>query len=188
MPGIRDTAYPQIKATPSVKELNDVYTPNFVELVWAEKRTRESAPRVGLLALLKTFQRLGYFVPLCDVPTPILEHIARSAGYSEVPQLERYDTSSARRRHMLLVRDYVGVKAWDEDARKAMARASRDASSTLEDLADIMNVVLEQLVRQRFELPGFSLMHRAAQHARAAVNREYQTSVCNRLTADARDR
>ena len=128
MPGIRNTAYPQLKAAPSVKELNDVYTPNFVELVCAEKRTRESAPRFGLLTLLKTFQRLGYFVPLCDVPAPILEHIARSAGYSEVPQLERYDTSSARRRHMLLVRDYGGVKAWDEDARKAMATASRDAA------------------------------------------------------------
>ena len=68
MPGIRDTAYPQLKSASSAKEVDEVYTPNLVELVWAEKRTRESAPRVGLLALLKTFQRLGYFVPLCDVP------------------------------------------------------------------------------------------------------------------------
>jgi hypothetical protein len=55
MSGIRDTAYPQMKSALSARELADVYTPNFVELVWAEKRTRESAPRVGLLALLKTF-------------------------------------------------------------------------------------------------------------------------------------
>lgn len=48
MPGIRDTAYPQLKSTPSAKELDEVYTPNLVELVWAEKRTRESAPRVGV--------------------------------------------------------------------------------------------------------------------------------------------
>jgi hypothetical protein len=41
MPGIRDTAYPQLKSSPSAKELADVYTPNFVELVWAEKRTKE---------------------------------------------------------------------------------------------------------------------------------------------------
>src|SRR5229473_707960 len=70
MPGIRDTAYPELKSAPSAKELADVYTPNFVELVWAEKRTRESAPRVGLLALLKTFQRLGYFVSLPEIPPP----------------------------------------------------------------------------------------------------------------------
>jgi hypothetical protein len=54
MPGIRDTAYPQLKSTPFAKELEEVYTPHFVELVWAEKRTRERTPRVGLLVLLKT--------------------------------------------------------------------------------------------------------------------------------------
>ena len=46
-----------MKSTPSAKELEEIYTPNFVELVWAEKRTRERTPRVGLLVLLKTFQR-----------------------------------------------------------------------------------------------------------------------------------
>jgi hypothetical protein len=48
----------------AVKQLAEVYIPSFVELVWAEKRTREPTPRVGLLALLKTFQQLGYFVLL----------------------------------------------------------------------------------------------------------------------------
>jgi hypothetical protein len=129
MPGIRDTAYPQLKSSPSAKELADVYTPSFVELVWAEKRTKEPAPRVGLLALLKTFQRLGYFVSLSDVPVCLLEHIARSAGYDLVPvELFRYDASSVRRRHMLLIRDYAAVKAWGEDAETAMEKASRDAS------------------------------------------------------------
>jgi hypothetical protein len=33
MSGIRDTAYPQMKSAPSARELADVYTPNFVELV-----------------------------------------------------------------------------------------------------------------------------------------------------------
>jgi hypothetical protein len=70
MPGIRDTAYPQLKATPSDKELDRLYTPELAELVWAEKRTREDTPRLGLLALLKTFQRRGYFVPLFEVPEP----------------------------------------------------------------------------------------------------------------------
>jgi hypothetical protein len=189
MAGIGDTAYPQLKTAPSAKELAEVYTPNFVELVWAEKRTREPAPRVGLLALLKTFQRLGYFVPLSDVPVCLLEHIARSAGYDSVPaELFHYDASSVRRRHMLLVRDYAAVKAWGEDAEAAMETASRDAARTLDDLPDIINVVLEQLVRQRFELPAFSTLLRAAQHARALANREYQSLVCDRLDAVARER
>ena len=45
MPGIRDTAYPQLKRTHSAGDLEEVYTPSLVELVWAEKRTRERAPR-----------------------------------------------------------------------------------------------------------------------------------------------
>ncbi len=188
MPGIGDTAYPQLKSSPSAKELHEVYTPNFVELVWAEKRTREPGPRVGLLARLKTFQRLGYFVLLSEIPLPILEHVALSAGYGVVPEdLARYGASSARRRHMPLVRDYVGVKAWGDEPEQAVLRASQDAARTLEDIADIINVVLEDLVRQRYELPGFSILHRAAQHARAKVNREYQGNVCHRLLAPARE-
>ena len=189
MPGVRDTAYPELKPAPSAKELADVYTPNFVELVWAEKRTREPAPRVGLLALLKTFQRLGYFVSLVDVPVSLLEHVARSAGYDSVPaELFRYDASSVRRRHMLLIRDYAGVKAWGEDAQAAMEKASEEAARTLEDLSDIINVALEQLIRQRFELPAFSVLQRAAQHARAVANRLYQALVCDRLDTAARER
>jgi len=125
MPGLRDTAYPQLKTTPSVKELDEVYTPTVVELVWAEERTRQDAPRVGLLVLLKTFQRLGYFVPLAEVPVPILEHVSQQAGCPALPpDLARYDASSARRRQMLLVRDYLGVKAWGEEAQQAMRQAS----------------------------------------------------------------
>jgi hypothetical protein len=132
--------------------------------------------------LLNTFQRLGYFVMLSDVPLPILEHVAQCAGYEAVHEdLIRHGESSVRRRHMLLVRDYVGVKAWGKEALQAMQSASRDAARTLEDLADIINFALEQLVRQRFELPAFSMLHREAQHARAMVNREYQSLVCDRL-------
>ena len=126
---------------------------------------------------------------LSDVPLCLLEHIARSAGYDSIPaELFRYDASSVRRRHMLLIRDYAAVKAWGEDAEAAMEKASRDAAHTLEDIPDIINVVLEQLVRQRFELPAFSTLLRAAQHARALANREYQSLVCDRLDAAARER
>jgi hypothetical protein len=58
---------------------------------------------------------------LSDVPLLILEHLAQCAGYGAVREdLIRYGESSVRRRHMLLVRDYVGVKAWGEEALQAM--------------------------------------------------------------------
>jgi hypothetical protein len=42
-----------------------------------------------------------------------------------------------------------------------------------EDLADIINVAIEELVRQRFELPGFTTIQEEAQRGRAEVNRVF---------------
>jgi hypothetical protein len=43
----------------------------------------------------ETFQRLGYFVMLREVPAPILQHIAQCAGYDFIPNgLDAYDGSS----------------------------------------------------------------------------------------------
>lgn len=99
MPGVSDTAYPRLKSTPSPKELDDIYTPNLFECSWCEHRTRERVRRVGLLVLLKAFQRLGYFVMLHEVPKPIVLHVAQCAGYNPVPNgLRAYDAGSVRRR------------------------------------------------------------------------------------------
>jgi hypothetical protein len=40
---------------------------------------------VGFLVLLKTFQRLGYFVQLHDVPPTLVEHIAHTQGFLAAP-------------------------------------------------------------------------------------------------------
>jgi hypothetical protein len=52
-------SYPRLKANPSATELDEIYTPNIFKLVFAAERTWQLAPQVGLLLLLKTFQRLG---------------------------------------------------------------------------------------------------------------------------------
>jgi hypothetical protein len=125
MPDATDTAYPRLKVHPSAKDLDEIYTPNLFEVIFAEERTRQPAPRVGLLLLLKTFQRLGYFVPYAEVPPPIVAHIARCAGYTGVPAgMAAYDASTARDRHMALVRAFVGVTADGPAARKIVVEAS----------------------------------------------------------------
>jgi Domain of unknown function (DUF4158) len=59
MPSASDTAYPHLKANPSAKELDEIYTPTAHELDFAQRRTRQPVQLAGLLLLLKTFQRLG---------------------------------------------------------------------------------------------------------------------------------
>ncbi|MGD0885725.1 MAG: hypothetical protein ABSA46_12815 [Thermodesulfovibrionales bacterium] len=48
-------------------------------------------------------------------------------------------------------------------------------------MADIINVIIEELVRQRSELPGFSTLVRAARHARHRINSRYFKSLSEHL-------
>ena len=125
------------------------------ELKFAEERTREAAPRVALLALLKTFQRLGYFVKLADIPLSIIRKVTQTAGYEAVPSgLDHYDQSTLRVRHMALVRSWTGVSAYDRAAFKIIVKSCVEASRVREDLADIINIAIEELLRKRYELPA----------------------------------
>jgi hypothetical protein len=139
MPSASDTAYPRPKTNPSATELGEIYAPNIFELVFAAEHTRKPALQVGLLLLLKTFQRLGYFVRYIDIPAAIISHIARRAGYQDVPEgLNSYDVSTSRGGHMTLMRNFVGVTAYGYAARKVVVDASLRAARTREDLPDIM--------------------------------------------------
>jgi hypothetical protein len=61
-----------------------------------------------------------------------------------------------------------------------------DAAQTKEDLADIINVMIEVLVHQRFELPAFSTLERIAFTARRFVNQRYQQTIATRLGKEVR--
>lgn len=61
MTAIHETAYPRIRSNVTDKELEQIYTPSEEEFWFANKNTKAPAQRLGLLVLLKTFQRLGYF-------------------------------------------------------------------------------------------------------------------------------
>jgi len=182
MPSASDTAYPRLKANPSQKDLDEIYTPTDYELAFASERTKHPAWRVGLLLLLKTFQRLGYFLSSTEIPHPIVQHISKCADFPGMTdQLEAYDKSTARDRHMVLVRDYGGVTAYGKDARQVIIDTCMKAAKTRDDLPDIINRAIEELVRQRYELPAFSTLLRIARISRNKTNREYQSHVCGSL-------
>src|SRR5215468_387806 len=105
MPRLHETAYPRLKTAVTEEELHEIYTPTAEELAFATDQTKSAPARVGLLVLLKTFQRLGYFVTLSEVPRRIVAHITTCAGLPAIPEgLDTYDTSHSRSRHLHLIR------------------------------------------------------------------------------------
>jgi hypothetical protein len=62
---------------------------------------------------------------------------------------------------------------------KIIVDACREAARTRDDLADIINIALEDLVRQRYELPAFNTVLRAARAARTEINQGYYAKFAN---------
>lgn len=98
LPGINETVYPRFKSTIDDNDLKNVYTPTSGEILYANQVTRSSKNRLLFLIMLKTCQRLGYFVNITDVPELIITHIATSTGIANI-SIE-YEKSETRLKHI----------------------------------------------------------------------------------------
>ena len=155
-----------------------IYTPTADELVLAAQVTRGAVAYLGFLLLFKTFQRLGYFVLLSQVPSGIVEHVAALTGTTAViAELPNYDGSGTRFRHIPLIRQTLQVQPYGKAARHAMLLAMREAARTKEELADLVNVAIEELVRKQYELPAFDTLVRGARHVRTVLYRQFYQQV-----------
>jgi len=191
MPALPEIAYPCLKPVPTDRELDAWFTPTAADLAFADRHTRRGrpGPRIVLLVLLKTFQHLGYFPRLAEVPAPILVRITQATGRAQVPEgLFTYDSSSYRTRLTARIRAHLEVMAFDPVARRILIATCLDAARSRDDTADIVNCAIEELVRQRYELPLQTLLLRAARTARATINRGYRNALHQALDAATRER
>ncbi len=185
MTTLHETAYPRLKPDPTRKDLESFYTPKDEELAFVDATAVRPLSRLAVLIHLKLFQRLGYFVLLANVPEPIIRHIAQAAGYRQVKLLEdlaTYDTSGAKRGHLARLRDFLDVRALDADGRTWLAAVAETAAETKHTIPDIVNVMLEELVHHRYELPAFSTVERLAINARERVHGRYYGQIADALT------
>jgi len=123
VPSIHDTAYPRLKASVTTRDLAEVYTPTLEERTLAAQLTRSPTASVCFLILLKTFQRLGYFVYVQEVPASIVHHLAAHVGTAVQPSdLCAYDASGTRRRHVPAIRARRCFRAVDLLSYRASER------------------------------------------------------------------
>lgn len=188
MASLHDTAYPRLRSQLTVRELTEIYSPTRDELTLAQQATRGASSQVAFLVLLKTFQRLGYFVSLPTVPRSIVAHIASCAGILfAFVDLVRYDNSGTRRRHLALIRTHLGVQPYGPPARRLLLHVMEEAARTKDEVADLINIAIEELVRHRWELPTFITLQRAARHVRALVARRYYRAIAAAVSPAVQD-
>lgn len=188
MLSIHKTAYPRLRSHYTFAELKEFYTPDERELAFAIKHTREPANQISLLVLLKVAQRLGYLPLWPEIPQTIISHITQCVGYLFSPSLpDNYDGSGNRSRHIKWIRSFLGIRPLGEETYEAMRTAALEASKTKEHLADIINVMLEELIRQHFELPGFSRLMKTARWARGEINARCLQQISEALTIEQKN-
>ena len=180
MTAIERTAYPRFKRILTAKDLEEVYTPTPQERFLALRSTKGTVAEAGFLVLLKTHQRLGRFIALREVPSAILNHIIKIVDPNlNASDLETYDTSGTRQRHIPLVRAARELQPYGPPARTCLLKAMIGVARTKDDVADLINVALESLAKACFELPPFATLEKAAHHVRAITTRgTLSPSVC----------
>lgn len=186
MTAIHETAYPRLKPNLTGKELEQNFAPNLRELFLMENYTRKksSVTKLGFILTLKCYQCLGRPIATNKVPAPIKKYVAKAIEVDTTTSLDEYDQSSVRKQHIKAIRDYLQIID-DKRARKqCIKKVALNAAATKEDLADIINDVIEELVKSRFELPGFHILQRLARAARKIVNDYYYKKIAESLSEE----
>jgi hypothetical protein len=179
------TAYPRFKRVVSVRELAESFTPTSGEMAWARGKTQGDEHLLALVVRLKSYQRLGYFPKLDAVPVVVIDHVRAAIGLCEDVEAET-DADRTAKRHREFVRKYLGVKYEAGKVRSVAERAIREAVQTKDNPADLINVALEELVRARCELPGYTTLDAMTAMIRAEVNGGFHAMVAARPGRGAR--
>ncbi len=188
MTSIERTAYRRFHSTYSARELSEIFTPTFEERWFAEMTGRTISLRFSLLVLLKCQAHLGYFPPQEDIPEMVITHIRTCMGYHPDEAPFGYDSLRTLYRHHALIREHVGITSYGKAARHCAALAIRTAALTMERPADLINVAIEQMLHEHYELPAFTTLDSLAHRIRRVINTSFYRLVESRLTEDDRQR
>jgi hypothetical protein len=177
---INRTAYPRFKRVVLGRELAEAFSLTANELAWVRSRTQTGQHQLALAVWLKSYQRLGYFPKLEDVPPVIVDHVRGGLGLGE-EVLAAHESPRTAKWHRQVVREFIGVVYEPAKVRVVAESAIRKAVQTKDNPADLVNVALEELVRQRCELPGFTTLDVLVATIRAEVNTALFTQVAVRI-------
>lgn len=186
MASIERTAYPRFKSVLSPQELQTLYEPTDSEREFALAHARGNAGQLTLLALLKSHQYLGYLPVVDEIPLQVHHYLCQQLNLS--PETGFQDAKNTRYRYRGHIRSYLDIKAYSAGGARLARQAAHEAAYTMSDPADLINVAIEHLIEQRFELPAFSTLDRLVLHVRYGVHEDLYGRITGSLSASDQER
>lgn len=190
MSSVNETAYPRLNTEISEKELIAQFTPTTNEIQIISSQYRQVATQAILLIQLKLLQRLGNFIAVTEIPQVIIEHICQRLK-TRTPLkrvLVKYELSGSKWIHQNFLRNYVNIRELAQSDQDWLFDVAIQTAHTKQEIADIINVLIEELAHHRFELPSFSFLSRIATKARKEYNDQIYKKVMAAMTEDQRIR
>ncbi|NOR42035.1 MAG: Tn3 family transposase [Gammaproteobacteria bacterium] len=168
MAAIHDTAYPRLASALSSTELKRLYSITRKEKTWIEKQRITQTSLLDTVVYLKVFQCLGYFPPPATIPAQIIQFIASECKLDSDNCIKPSQRLSHRiKQH---VRHFCRVKPFStKEHEKWLYDFACTMATTKDNPVDIINAMIEILVKESFELPGFSTLNKLANRARATT-------------------
>jgi hypothetical protein len=152
---IARTAYPRFKRLITAHELHLFFTPTREEAAWAAGRMDSDGHQLALLLALKSYQRMGRFPKPDEYPEMVVNFVRRTV---ELPEgtLALYETGRTAERQRTKVRQRVGTKCKQSQARQIAEAAIRKEAASKNRPADLINIaaLLTNAVIFHNERPG----------------------------------
>jgi hypothetical protein len=131
--------------------------------------------------------RLGYFPSLADIPLKIVNHIRSHLNFS-VALVLGYENRKTMYRHRTVIREYLQVNQFNQNGLHLAIKAVNESAAIMDNPADLMNVAIAELVKSRYELPGFNTLNRLVRRVRNVVNQKLFSQVLSRISLDYQER
>jgi len=186
MASIERTAYPRFKATLSAQELQTLYAPTEEERDFVATHARNTIQQLTLLTRLKSHQFLGYLPAFDTIPLYIRQYLCQQLHLP--PETEFHTAKNPRSRYRHLIRGYLDVTAYANGGARLVEQRVTQAAYTMSDPADLINVAIEHLIQQRFELPAFQTLDRVVSHVRYEVHQTLYAQMTAALSAAEKTR
>ena len=95
-----------------------------------------------------------------------------------------YHASGTRRRHHAKIRLYRKVKAFRKGGKPLLQATLAEAALQTEHPEDLVNIAIEELIRQSYELPGFTTLVKEAQKQRKKTYTRFYQQITAGLTVE----
>jgi hypothetical protein len=97
-------------------------------------------------------------------------------------EIKSFESSGTRIKIITALRDYLNVRPLEATDRAWLDQVAEDAAETKHAVADMVNVMLEELIHHRYELPAFSTLDQMAFRAREKSNNWYFTAISSQMS------